>query len=271
MTLVDWIVPVVRVAPSGVRRWVNAIGVYHRSRIRHGLCYCPVCLDQSRHFDKHWRMSFWTVCPEHSLLLLDACPHCDAPVVPHRQKLDICRCDQCHQLLTDRPSRPAVPTAAQAVLAAAMRFPSLTHYRPCSPATGQEYSLGMHLLLSAFLDARIRSWGVAGRLRDRIELRRVHQRHQDLQLLDEIVSRWPYSMLSLAQRHHLTQRSFRQSCPGWLAQAASQLPPGRVNGVGFPSLSRLRQASCAQLARTPGWRTMRAQILLDIAGKQDGY
>lgn len=271
MTLVGMGGPTETLERSGVRRWVNAIGVYHRLRTRYGLCYCPVCLDQMRYFDRHWRLSYWTVCPVHGLLLRDACPHCDAPLAPHRQQLDICRCANCHQLLTSSPFRAAISTDSQGALTAAMTLPAIHRYQPCLSATGQDYCAGMHLLLSAFLDARVRCWDAVGHARDRIELRRIHQRHLDLQLLDEIVCRWPYSMLSMAQRLHLTQRSFRQPCPDWVAKQVRQLPLGRMNGLGSPSLTRLRQARAAQLGRGLGWRTIRAQILIDIAGKRDGY
>lgn len=70
----------------GMTRWILPLGIYHRARKRPALMYCPRCLeeDETPYFRKHWRLAFSTVCTRHQCLLLDVCPKCRAPIVPHR-------------------------------------------------------------------------------------------------------------------------------------------------------------------------------------------
>lgn len=264
MTLSRW-ADSLPVQGSGMHRWVNAIGVYHRSRTRFGLCYCPVCLDELPVFNVHWRLSYWTVCPLHCVSLCDACPHCGAALEIHRQRVDIRRCIRCHEPLTQHSGSRGMPTFTQTALTAAALIPATVQYGLCSVASGQDYLCGMRALLSAFHTARAPDPQDARHLRARIELRRINGRHSDLGLLDRIVRAWPHSMLSLAEQYSLTQRSFRQECPDWICKALAQLPPGRANGQLRPSLAAVRAAKSAQLARGVGWRTMRARALIEMA------
>lgn len=69
---------------NGVNRWILPLGIYHRTRNLCGLMYCPYCLVENPGFLLPWRLSLSVVCPEHEVVLLDACPQCSAPVIPHR-------------------------------------------------------------------------------------------------------------------------------------------------------------------------------------------
>ena len=82
-------------------------GVHHRLRRRHGLQYCPECLAEGTpHYRRAWRLGFAVACEAHGgRALRDACPACDAPVVPHRT----------------RPGRSADCHACGCALAAASR------------------------------------------------------------------------------------------------------------------------------------------------------
>ena len=62
------------------------LGIYHRKRTRASLMFCPQCLrtDPYPFFRKAWRISWVVICGAHGLRLLDFCPKCSAPVVPHR-------------------------------------------------------------------------------------------------------------------------------------------------------------------------------------------
>lgn len=62
------------------------MGIYHRMRKRHFLMYCPECLkaDARPYYRSIWRLSFVTACAQHNLQLLDGCPRCAEPVMPHR-------------------------------------------------------------------------------------------------------------------------------------------------------------------------------------------
>lgn len=88
--------------------WRNVLHVTNKAHARKyfGLQYCPVCLanDATPYFRKHWRLSFYVLCPTHRCFLRDDCSYCGAPVVPHRvgighafQKLrwSIAQCHAC--------------------------------------------------------------------------------------------------------------------------------------------------------------------------------
>ena len=72
--------------PNGISRWILPLGVYHRTRRRPSLLYCPQCLasDDEPHFRVWWRLSFSICCLKHHCYLQEACPHCHAPVVFQR-------------------------------------------------------------------------------------------------------------------------------------------------------------------------------------------
>lgn len=68
--------------------WRNVLHVTNKVHARKyfGLQFCPECLanDETPYFRKHWRLSFYVLCPTHRCYLLDDCYFCGAPVVPHR-------------------------------------------------------------------------------------------------------------------------------------------------------------------------------------------
>ncbi|MBH1783102.1 TniQ family protein [Stenotrophomonas maltophilia] len=78
--------------PRGVYHWINSMGIYHRTRLRHGLTFCPECLEQNGAYLRPWRLSFWTVCPLHQRLLQDGCPNCGVVIQPHRHGFDLRMC-----------------------------------------------------------------------------------------------------------------------------------------------------------------------------------
>jgi len=61
-----------------------------------GYKVCPLCIEESLkniekraiikspHLKKFWRVSFYLVCPEHQLLLIDRCPECGASINLHK-------------------------------------------------------------------------------------------------------------------------------------------------------------------------------------------
>ena len=88
-------------APDSHNRWVLHAGVYHRSRRRYGLQYCPLCLaEHPPYFRRRWRLAFVTVCLEHGTLLRDRCPDCNAPIAPHKVDMGV------HTLKTEPSATP---------------------------------------------------------------------------------------------------------------------------------------------------------------------
>jgi hypothetical protein len=71
---------------EGNSRWIIPLGVHHRTRTRPSLMYCPLCLvqDSVPFYRKLWRIAWATVCTDHGVRLIDACPYCGSFVMPHR-------------------------------------------------------------------------------------------------------------------------------------------------------------------------------------------
>lgn len=96
-------------------KWIMPLGIFHRTWRRHGLMYCPGCLENDKkepYYRKHWRISFNLVCLNCECRLLDACPQCDAPVTFFRTELGvkfndnidiISKCYLCKFPLSDGP------------------------------------------------------------------------------------------------------------------------------------------------------------------------
>ncbi|WP_368045376.1 TniQ family protein [Gilvimarinus gilvus] len=102
-------------SPSSLTKHLIPIGVYHRKRNRGGMHYCPECLeeDQAPNFRMYWRLSFFTVCPIHEVLLRDSCPCCGAYIAVHRHAVngkkydlplsDLGCCSECYASLNQGP------------------------------------------------------------------------------------------------------------------------------------------------------------------------
>jgi len=73
----------------GPAAWIMPVGVYHRTRRRFGLQYCPCCLAEDRepYYRRKWRLAFMTVCERHGMPLRDRCPQCGAAVNFHRGEM----------------------------------------------------------------------------------------------------------------------------------------------------------------------------------------
>lgn len=77
--------------PNGNTKWINPLGIYHRTHKAYGLQYCPICLahDKEPYFRKYWRLAFYTECEKHHILLHDRCPSCGSPINFHRVEMGI--------------------------------------------------------------------------------------------------------------------------------------------------------------------------------------
>jgi len=69
----------------GNTRWVLPLAIYHRTNLRSGLSFCPLCMREGEtYFRKTWRLSLFTSCQVHECELLDRCSRCTCPMQPHR-------------------------------------------------------------------------------------------------------------------------------------------------------------------------------------------
>ncbi len=53
---------------------------------------CPGCLQDTGYTRKIWELAPVTACPIHKCLLMDSCPHCQAPISWQRPGISVCRC-----------------------------------------------------------------------------------------------------------------------------------------------------------------------------------
>lgn len=93
-----------KIKPSGILRWINPLVLHHRKHTAHGMQYCPICLseDKEPYFRTAWRLSLYTFCPVHKVMMQDRCS-CGAGVNFHRIELgkvniiDVDMLDECWQ------------------------------------------------------------------------------------------------------------------------------------------------------------------------------
>ncbi|GHE80232.1 TniQ family protein [Thalassotalea profundi] len=96
--------------PSGILRWTNPLVLHHRKHTGFGMQFCPLCLleDSEPYFRIAWRLSLYTFCPIHQVMMEDHCP-CGASVNFHRIELGkanqfepstLDECYQCSRLLS---------------------------------------------------------------------------------------------------------------------------------------------------------------------------
>ena len=250
--------------------WINPAGIYHRTRRAHGLQACLPCLMESGAYRRIWRLSFVTVCPRHCSPLIDACPMCGAPLVPHRQLAKMLTCHQCHRGLKPSAEQCSDAATVNVPQAQALLLSALLDKQPVT--VGQaiiplpDLIRGVHLL---------RNWGLLspspsnawGTRRIATEHRRVGERRAFFESIYDLVKDLPNSLEQIEIGGRLTRPRFNSfDPPTWLAVLADRLPDKRTR-----SRKPVRRSTLVQTLRTlqttkpPGWRTQRAALLVKAA------
>lgn len=105
---------------NGNTNWLLPLGIYHRTHRKHGLLFCPTCLQNdgtSPYFRTHWRLASSSVCVACGTYLLDRCPACANPVTFFRVELGhksaypdvpISHCFHCNLDLASVPAEKAI-------------------------------------------------------------------------------------------------------------------------------------------------------------------
>lgn len=267
----------------GIAAWINAVGVYHRTRVRHGLQFCSVCLAESTGYRRIWRLSFVTVCPDHGQVLQDGCPHCDAPVVPHRNNVCITRCHTCgfDLRVTSRSVDRYVLAAAGELQswyleALAGRLNWVGDLKATGgPSDTASLFAGMRVVLRAIRVARraytndqTERLGPVQALPQKCdELTRIDGRLRSAQAQVFLLTDWPKNFYDIAQGLRLTKRSFAQREPlaDWVVKAIDALP----DGVECNRTQRTRPLRLAlrrlHRQKPECWRTQRAELMVKAA------
>lgn len=241
------------VNPLGNSRWLLPLGIYHRARRRSGLMYCPACLgdEDGGYYRRTWRLAWATVCCRHQTYLLEACPHCSAPIAPHRTDMSsralipnrtlITTCYACGFRLArgDLIEAPASLAAFQATLEGAL----------ASGCVAWAGNPGLHSVLffdglralSAVIvrQARRHARGLVP-VRD-VEHLPVAQRAVLLLALAELTTAWPDRLLACVKAQGLRFTDlhvFERGLPYWywaairpLANISAPVTPEQVSSL----------------------------------------
>jgi len=188
-----------KVNKAGPTKLINRIGVYHRTRTHCGLQWCPQCLeeDEEPYYRLHWRLSLFSTCLKHSVILKCRCKNCGSPAAPHRNELPVC-----HKCGEDRRKVKTLNASSEVLQLEGALFECL--YNEVPP-----YYLNQNLHPLVFFSTigRIQSLLVANvrsqRLRDTI------QKHRKLPALDLSNYKSPMpELLSSGERHKVNMLLF---------------------------------------------------------------
>ena len=268
---------------EGKQDGILPVGVYHRIRRHHGQQFCPVCLaEKPAYLHKLWRLEFLVACPEHEILLRDACPHCDSPFIPHRQHaLDEHVCHRCSQSLISGNTSVLSRYAAflQGSILAALSAMSDEVARAPGAAEEPVY-MGMQITAPEYIDGIRRLCRLAtfhtyqaqnpGTHRRRTwDILRTTERAAVMDIVGLWIADWPNSWLQWALSHHLTRRHVEYLCgpwPSWVSAAKTALPysPMYVGRRRKRKQTTLRQFRRRQ-ANVARYREARAHHLLGKA------
>jgi hypothetical protein len=221
-------------------------------------------------------------CPHHKLPLRDSCPHCDAPVIPHRSlRLQLIDCHSCGSpIISPHPGSKHGSDTIPAALAALQRD-LLAILTSCgearAPLTAQRGSLSMlRALLAVSASSNVRNklssyFGMAPlfptQQRMRFEHIRIDDRIAWLTIIATWIGDWPRSFFAGANAAGLTRRTFARTNPSAaLTEAIMDLPSGQTRERTWvpiledPELLRLRRRNPTE------YQVTRARRILEACG-----
>lgn len=82
-------VKVPKVNSNSVNRFILPLGIYHRTRKKYGMLFCPGCLSQQQYYKLDWRLAHLLICTTCQMELSDCCSKCLVPVMYHRLDVGI--------------------------------------------------------------------------------------------------------------------------------------------------------------------------------------
>lgn len=249
---------------GGITPWVLPLALLARTNFRHGQQACLACLQEGEMICGQWRYAFAVACDQHGGWLIDACPHCDAPLgrLLHAR---VERCTQCqrswaHPLVhAPRPFFSPAYSLQQWLTAAWARDKLLR-------VGGQEVGLADALRGFRFLmrlDARIGGRPPDGGV---VERMRTQDRIAWLDRLAQQLGDWPRAFLQRAAEAGVSRDPFPgEKVPQWVRDALAELRPVRPHCRAAPGE---RDAILASLRRLKPlqWRSRYARRLCALSG-----
>jgi hypothetical protein len=254
-----------------------SVGINSRHRKRHGLQYCPYCLDDdpSPYFRKKWRYAFYTRCESHLQPMRDSCPHCDAPVIPHRApELDFVRCHACGESLLDGIEKTLVESnplisemsdAAESDVGFSGPRDFAGERRIQQPTC--EFFHGLRSLASLWQESR-RAQQLSAKPIGNFEEQRLTDRTQTLSIVNQMVREWPIGFVSFCETYSINQRhgvAAKIDC-SWVNDGMALIDPGlqsdrrkSLNVIDKLVLYQRRSYKNRQL-----WKEKRAELLMKV-------
>lgn len=276
-----------RVNAHGDLRFLLSSGIYHRTRRRHGVQFCPECLAESKPwFRQQWRLGFVVWCERHRRRLLDACPHCDAPVILHRTPPGaLASCHACNRsllLVTERHRDSVVPAEVtwlqsqlvhQLTSGTAELFPRGVSIRDSFCIVRAIISVVANSCGTKAHDVADDLAGDRGQPQPRVfERLRVSQRIALLSRATPWLRDWPTGFRTQATTRKLSRRRFRASCwPPALEAEINRLPPGIGQTRIRTHLPLLHTSGLRRLQRDDptAYRYKRASRLMALSDPKD--
>lgn len=238
-----------KVNVNGYSRWILPLGLYHRTRKRLGVSYCPKCLEEDpiKYFRMYWRLSFVTFCHKHHCLLMDECPSCHKPVDYQRlgvgnsyyespiNNLGICH--GCGKCLWHTDSQP-LPNEFLPYIGSYSAFLKLFIKRSmCLPMLQQTMPLqefqGLWALITSLMKRHYFNKGIQSNIQNKLgiyifDVKYSNNTFDDKPLLERfkillvifwILDQWPKRLLDLAKNTIFSQSAFSDNVdqtPFWL-------------------------------------------------------
>lgn len=262
---------------SGDTPLILSAGIYHRTRVRHAVQFCPRCLIGGEpYLRRTWRYSFVLACPTCATPLLDACLHCREPVVPHRSfRWSLDACHACglslgHRDPKDAPIAPAVHDLQSRLLTLLARGTGTT----VGPWGRDDAFAGVRCLITVarhpdVLPALRSALGLddATVPTGRFERMRAADRVVILETVAHWIADWPQKFFVAAGSAGLTQRTFRKVArPGDLARQVMRLPEGFARDRTFVPVLQDRAIKRLRRRNPVGYRRVRAARLIEATG-----
>ncbi len=245
--------------PSGQLRWILPLKVRSSRRFGYGVQYCPECLatDFQPYFRRKWRLGFVTFCPEHNVMMRDACPECGVSIAIHRrdfekeidQALRLSDCNKCGFDLSTAQTKSPVTFDAPAFQQYAQLARRLKWPKARKRSVSLEYFSVLHQLCKILVSSRnngvlehhiCQRLGIAPQIgrkgKSPFEQRRVGERYfvvsLALWLMGDLDQRLVDAWEAKAVRFNLLLRDFWDQ-PEWFKIQSGQLNrlENRTTGV----------------------------------------
>ncbi|THC40651.1 TniQ family protein [Massilia sp. Mn16-1_5] len=264
---------------KGQSSWLTSIGMHGRFRSRHGLQFCPQCLQANGAFLRTWRLSFAFACSVHHRMLENQCSACSAPVVPHRARFSPSTCHRCGSVLGNvHPHDADLPV--DEALQVQEKFLSFCRHDFIDVGgtivERADFFSGLAILLKL--------------LREKMHWHQVNLDVHDHVVLDnhealrfsvtavrlrlcasilEILNRWPDEFFRVAMTSNMTRASFAHcgKTPTWLGEQIDWLPQRLRRQYSYRASTLLKRVREIEADGGAHCREQRARELMAAARK----